>query len=81
MGGVFIAQLGALYAYKWLTLAFSVAALSYGFWSAYRTPRCADGSCARSVNRRLTRAVLWTCSGLVAVAFLFPFVAPLFLRY
>ncbi|MEO1960612.1 MAG: mercury transporter, partial [Paracoccus sp. (in: a-proteobacteria)] len=33
--GVFIAQLGALYAYKWYTFALSAAFLGYGFYKAY----------------------------------------------
>lgn len=32
--GVFIAQLGALYAYKWYTFALSTVFLGYGFYKA-----------------------------------------------
>ena len=62
VGGVFIAQLGALYAYKWLTFTFAAAALAFGFRRAYRPRplrgrnlRSCGGSTAdagRSVGRR-----------------------------
>ncbi|MEP6194792.1 MAG: mercuric transporter MerT family protein [Nitratireductor sp.] len=34
--GVFIGQLTALYAYKWVTFSVAAAAHGYGFWKAYR---------------------------------------------
>lgn len=82
--GVFIAQLGALYQYKWITFAISAAFLAYGFWKAYRpvpAEACADGSCARPVNRRLMRSLLWAATAMVALAAAFPYLAPLLLSY
>lgn len=82
--GVFIAQLGALYEYKWITFSLSAAFIGYGFWKAYRpvpAVACADGSCARPMNRTLMRAILWIATAIVAVAVLFPYVSPYFLSY
>jgi len=82
--GVFIAQLGALYAYKWITFALSAVFLAYGFWKAYRpapAAGCADGSCARPIGRGLMRALLWLSAALVALALVFPVLAPLILSY
>lgn len=82
--GVFIAQLGALYEYKWITFSLSAAFIGYGFWKAYRpipAVTCADGSCARPMNRTLMRSVLWVAAGIVAVAMTFPYLTPYFLSY
>tara|TARA_R110002110_G_scaffold412875_1_gene639471 strand:- start:13715 stop:14122 length:408 start_codon:yes stop_codon:yes gene_type:complete len=82
--GVFIAQLGALYQYKWITFALSVAFIAYGFFKAYRPippEACADGTCARPMNRTLMRSVLWVATVVVAVAMIFPFLTPYILSY
>ena len=82
--GVFIAQLGALYAYKWYTFALSAAFLGYGFYKAYKpvdTVACADGTCARPINRKVMRATLWAASGIVAVAMAFPYITPFILKF
>ena len=82
--GVFIAQLGALYQYKWVTFAFSAAVLGYGFWKAYSptpTASCADGTCSRPVDRTLMRTILWSATAITAVAMLFPYVTPYILKY
>lgn len=82
--GVFIAQLGALYEYKWITFALSAAFIGYGFFKAYRpipALACADGSCAQPMNRTLMRSILWVAAGIVAVAMTFPYLTPYFLSY
>jgi len=82
--GVFIAQLGAFYQYKWFTFAFSVAFLGYGFWKAYRpvpVDQCADGTCNRPLNRTLMRSILWFATAIVAVAMLFPYLTPYILKF
>ena len=84
VSGVFIAQLGALYQYKWITFTLSAAFLAYGFWKAYRPipeAGCASGSCARPMNRRLMRAILWLAAAIVAVAMIFPYLTPYLLSY
>jgi mercuric ion transport protein len=82
--GVFIAQLGALYAYKWYTFALSAAFLGYGFYKAYKPmapEACADGTCARPINRKIMRATLWAAAGIVAVAMIFPYITPFILKF
>ena len=82
--GVFIAQLGALYQYKWITFALSAAFIGYGFFKAYRpipAEACADGTCARPMNRTLMRSILWIATAIVAVAMIFPYLTPYLLSY
>ncbi|SEW36427.1 mercuric ion transport protein [Aliiroseovarius sediminilitoris] len=82
--GVFIAQLGALYAYKWYTFALSSAFLGYGFYKAYKpvtTGACADGTCARPITRKAMRATLWVAAALVFVAMIFPYLTPFILTF
>ncbi len=82
--GVFIAQLGALYTYKWYTFALSAAFLGYGFYKAYKPvdlEACADGACARPINRTVMRATLWAAAAIVAVAMIFPYITPFILKF
>lgn len=82
--GVFIAQLGALYAYKWYTFALSAAFLGYGFYMAYKpvpAEPCADGTCSRPINRKVMRATLWGATAVVAVAMAFPYITPFILKF
>ncbi|WP_375254119.1 mercuric transporter MerT family protein [Yoonia sp.] len=82
--GVFIAQLGALYAYKWYTFALSAAFIGYGFYKAYKpvdTEACANGTCARPIDRRVMRATLWVATLTVAVAMIFPYITPYILKF
>ena len=82
--GVFIAQLGALYAYKWYTFALSAAFLGYGFYKAYKpvaAEACADGTCARPINRKVMKATLWAAAVIVAVAMAFPYITPFILKF
>lgn len=82
--GVFIAQLSALYAYKWYTFALSAAFLGYGFYKAYKpvaAEACADGTCARPISRRAMRATLWIAAAVVVVAMAFPYITPFILKF
>ena len=84
MTGVFIAQLGALYAYKWYTFALSATCLGYGFYKAYKPVNpeaCADGSCTRPINRTVMRVTLWTAAAIVAIAMAFPYITPFILKF
>lgn len=77
--GVFIGKLGVLYQFHWYFLAFAAATLGYGFWKAYRpvsAEACADGSCARPMNRTLMRSLLWFGAAIVALATVFPYLTP-----
>ena len=82
--GVFIAQLGALYAYKWYTFTLSAAFIGYGFYKAYKPvdiEACADGTCARPIDRRVMRATLWVAAVTVSVAMIFPYITPYILKF
>jgi mercuric ion transport protein len=77
--GVFIGKLGSLYQYHWYFLAFATAALTYGFWQAYRpinTTNCVDGTCARPLSRMLMRSIMWLSLVVVIVALAFQYLAP-----
>ncbi len=84
VGGVWIAQLTALYAYKWLTFAVASAFIGYGFWKLRRAERggCDDGAaCARPVNRRVMKAALRMAAAVTALAMIFPYVTPYILGF
>lgn len=81
ISGVFIAQMGALYAYKWYTFALAAAFLGYGFYKAYRPVRCADGTCTRAINRNAMRIVLWVAAAVTLIAMLFPYASPYSLSF
>ena len=79
VAGVFIGQLSSLNQYHWYFLAFAGVSLAYGFWKAYSPvdqTACADGSCARPVNRTAMRVVLWISLAMVVGALAFQYVAP-----
>lgn len=84
VGGVWIAQLTALYAYKWYTFAVAAGLIGYGFWRVRRGERgaCAEGAvCARPVNRTLMRGLLWLAVVVTAVAMIFPYITPYVLSF
>lgn len=84
VGGVWIAQLTALYAYKWYTFAVAAGFIGYGFWSIHRAERreCVPGAaCARPVNRRVMKISLWTATVVTLIAILFPYITPYILSY
>ena len=84
VGGVWIAQLTALYAYKWYTFAAASAFIGWGFWRVHRAEagECRDGTvCARPVNRKLMKASLWLAAVVTAVAMIFPYITPYILSY
>ena len=84
VGGVWIAQLTALYAYKWYTFTIASAFIGWGFWKVHRAEagECADGTvCARPVNRKLMKASLWLAAVVTAVAMIFPYITPYILSY
>lgn len=84
VGGVWIAQLTALYAYKWYTLTFAAGFIAWGFWKVHRAEAgaCRDGTvCARPVNRRIMKASLWLATVVTAIAMIFPYVTPYVLSF
>ena len=84
VGGVWIAQLTALYAYKWYTFTLAAGFIGYGFWKVHRAEagECRDGTvCARPVNRRIMKASLWLAAVVTAIAMIFPYATPYILTY
>ncbi|PCH66316.1 MAG: mercury transporter [Rhodobacteraceae bacterium] len=84
VGGVWIAQLTALYAYKWYTFSVASAFIGYGFWKVHRaeTGECHEGTaCARPINRRIMKASLWLATVVTAIAMIFPYVISYFMPY
>lgn len=82
--GVFLGQLGALYQYKWITFTISAGFLAFAFWKAYRpvpARYCADGTCARPVDRTLMRSILWAAAAIMALAIAFPYISAPFLKF
>ena len=84
VGGVWIAQLTALYAYKWFTFSMAVLFIGYGFYRVAKAEKasCGEGAiCARPVNRKLMRGSLWGASIVTAIAMIFPYLTPYILSY
>lgn len=84
VGGVWVAQLTALYAYKWYTFTFASAFIGYGFWKVHRAEQgeCQEGAtCTRPMNRRVMKASLWLATIVTAVAMIFPYITPYILSY
>ncbi len=83
VGGVWIAQLTALYAYKWITFSIASVFLAWGFWKAYRPAGAceAGAACARPVNRRLMRGALWVAAFVTFIALIFPYITPYILSF
>ena len=84
VGGVWIAQLTALYAFKWYTFTVAAGFIAWGFWKVHRAEagECRDGTvCARPVNRRIMKASLWLAAVVTAVAMIFPYLTPYILSY
>ncbi len=84
VGGVWIAQLTSLYAYKWYTFSFAASFIAYGFWKTYRveTTECPNGtSCAHPVSRRIMKGSLWLATVVTTIAMIFPYIAPYFLKF
>ena len=80
VSGAWIADLTALEPYQPVFIALALACVGGGFVLVRRNSQaaCAEGSrCARPVSDRLVRFGLWTAAALVAVAVLFPRLAPL----
>jgi mercuric ion transport protein len=84
VGGVWIAQLTALYAYKWYTFSIAAAFIGYGFWKVHQaeTGECRDGTmCARPLNRRFMKASLWLATIVTLIAVIFPYITPYILSF
>lgn len=80
ISGAWIGNVTALAPYHLYFVAAAVVLLGLGFFRVYRRPRasCAeDVTCARPASIRSVKIALWTATVLVALALVFPYVAPL----
>ena len=82
ISGAWIGQLTALSPYQPIFIAIALGFLGYGFWLVYRKPKvaCADGAaCARPLPNRLVKTALWFATGLIMLAFAWPYILPFIL--
>lgn len=80
LGGAWLGNLRAFEPYRPLFVALAVVALLVASRRVFRpVAECAPGEvCAVPAYRRAYRAIFWTITALVLVAFGFPYLAPLF---
>ena len=84
VGGVWIAQLTALYAYKWYTFAIASSFIGWGFWKVHRAEagECREGTaCSRPINRTVMKASLWLAALVTVIAMIFPYITPYILSF
>ena len=76
LGGAWLANLHALYAYRWLFFGLSAIVLFFAWRRLYRpAAECADGEvCAVPTVKRGYRVVFWVVTALVAVSAVAPYV-------
>ena len=79
VSGAWIGNLTALASYQPIFVAFTLACLGFGFYRVYRKQEvvCVEGSyCAKPMSSRIVKIALWCATVLVAMALVFPYVAP-----
>lgn len=78
ISGAWIGNVTALEPYKPIFITVTIGFLGYGFWMVYRKPKaCADGEvCARPLPNRLVKSALWVSTGLILIALLWSWIAP-----
>ena len=76
LGGAWLANLHALYAYRWLFLGLSAIVLFFAWRRLYRpATECADGEvCAVPTVKRGYRVLFWVVTALVALSAVAPYV-------
>jgi len=76
LGGAWLANLHALYPYRWLFLALSAVVLYFAWRRLYRPlAECADGRvCAAPTVKRSYRVLFWLVTGLVTLSVAAPYV-------
>ncbi len=82
ISGAWIGQLTALSPYQPIFIAITLGFLGYGYWLVYRKPKvaCADGdACERPLPNMLVKTALWFATGLIMLAFAWPYILPLIL--
>ena len=82
IGGAWVANLAALEPFRPYFLAAAVIALFFAWKNIYRAPAaaaCTPGSlCAMPQTNRVYKLLFWSVVALIALALVFPFLAPLF---
>lgn len=79
LGGAWVSQLALLEPYRPVFLGAAVIALVLAWKKLYRPAACTPGSiCASPRTARIYRLIFWLVVALVALAFVFPWLAPLF---
>jgi mercuric ion transport protein len=84
ISGAWIGNLTALAPYQPAFFVLAVALLGTGFYRVYRKPKtatCVPGAaCADPRADRVTKAVLWSATALVAAGIAFPWIARLLIE-
>lgn len=79
LGGAWMANLAALEPYRPIFLGLGVLLLFLAYRKIYRAPVCTPGSvCAMPPQARLYKILFWMVAGLILLAIVFPYFAPLF---
>lgn len=75
LGGAWLANLHALYPFRWLFIGAAAVALFFAWRRLYRPQtECADGEvCAVPEVKRVYRVLLWGIAGLVALSAVAPY--------
>ncbi|MFU8832193.1 MAG: mercuric transporter MerT family protein [Wenzhouxiangella sp.] len=70
LGGAWLANLHALYPYRWIFIGAAAVALFFAWRRLYRTQaECAEGEvCAVPTVKRAYRVLFWVIAGLVALS-------------
>lgn len=82
VGGAWVGNLAVLEPFRPYCLGAALIALFFAWKKIYRTPTaaaCTPGSlCALPQTNRVYKALFWIVAALIAAAFVFPYLAPLF---
>jgi MerT mercuric transport protein. len=80
IGGAWVGNLAVLEPFRPYFLGAAVIALFFAWKKIYRAPAaCTPGSlCAMPHTNRVYKVLFWVVAALVAAAFVFPYLAPLF---
>lgn len=80
IGGAWVGNLAILEPFRPYFLGAAIIALFFAWKKIYRTPvACAPGSlCAMPQTNRTYKVLFWIMTVLIALAMLFPYIAPLF---
>lgn len=82
VSGAWISNLTLLQPYRWVFAGIALGFMTLAWRRIYRAPaaaECEPGAvCARPQANRVYRTMFWVISALVLLAFVFPYLAPLF---